>query len=774
MTKNYNTFIELIENINIEIPMIQRDYAQGRDDTKNNELRKNFVAKLLSTIDNSEKLELDFIYGPVQNGTFIPVDGQQRLTTLLLLHWYLAKRANVEIDLQKFTYKVRTTTQEFLNELFASGIEIKEDLKSFKNEILDAKWYYSMWNYDPSVQGMINMLDEIHNQYKSDYEDKELWSKLIKNKPIKFHMLNMADYKLSEELYLKMNARGLPLSDFENFKAWLQGYCSEEKYSDDKYFSNNHNENWAYKVDKEWTDLFWDLAESDDKKFDKYFMNFFNKMAIFGMIESSDCKLENIEEIYNNVKNDKYISFSFYKESKCFSIGHLKNIFKFLDLLGKSEYIRNANVGFNEDSIVFDKFIGKKDEKKPYKNLVLQYAIFKYIMKFGFKENDDNFADWIRVVRNLVENTDIGLNNFQNILSKMNEMISVCENDILNSLKSNKIEIKFFNEDQIKEEILKAKLILSGDDEWKALIIKAEKHGLFKGQINFLLKKFDSKSKLTELNKDDIDKFKDYWEKAQQLWCIEGKQNEKDKNENFLLLRAILAQDIFIDYKNINNFHDWKVILKESGANKAIINLFNSTNHNNLQKIIDDYKYNGDLHTYYSLIKNGHILKENHFVAEWHEIQLLSLKKSSRAIGWSRNYIAKNRDDIYAKILGQCSNFEIAEDDKVINIDNKKLLTHQLHYLKINIEADNILELEFSPNEVRVLIKAEIFGKNFDHLSKSLNYDDIKKTIEFNDREYYLYQDVLEENQLKFNLFDFWHNEYQEDIINKLIVVLKN
>ncbi len=270
---------------------------------------------------------------------------------------------------------------------------------------MDAKWYYSMWNYDPRVHGMINMLDEIHSQYNSnsDYKDQELWRKLIKNKPIKFHMLNMDDYKLSEELYLKMNARGLPLSDFENFKAWLQWRYSNQ--SDDKYFSNDHNENWAYKIDKEWTDLFWDLAESDDEKFDKYFMNFFNKMAIFGMIESKDCKLENVKKIYDKIKGEEYISFSFYKENNCFSIGHLKNIFKFLDLLEKNEYIKNANVGFNEDSIVFDKFIGKDDEKITYKNLVFQYAIFKYTMKFDFKESDEKFIDWVRVIRNLVENT---------------------------------------------------------------------------------------------------------------------------------------------------------------------------------------------------------------------------------------------------------------------------------------------------------------------------------------------------------------------------------
>lgn len=72
---------------NITIPIIQRDYAQGRDENK--DLRKEFIDKLFQHLESKQKLKLDFIYGsinPTNENSFLPLDGQQRLTTLYLLH----------------------------------------------------------------------------------------------------------------------------------------------------------------------------------------------------------------------------------------------------------------------------------------------------------------------------------------------------------------------------------------------------------------------------------------------------------------------------------------------------------------------------------------------------------------------------------------------------------------------------------------------------------------------------------------------------------------
>jgi uncharacterized protein with ParB-like and HNH nuclease domain len=44
----------------------------------------------------------------------VPIDGQQRLTTLFLLHWYIGVRlGNEEIKKLSFSYKTRVSARDF-------------------------------------------------------------------------------------------------------------------------------------------------------------------------------------------------------------------------------------------------------------------------------------------------------------------------------------------------------------------------------------------------------------------------------------------------------------------------------------------------------------------------------------------------------------------------------------------------------------------------------------------------------------------------------------
>jgi uncharacterized protein with ParB-like and HNH nuclease domain len=84
------TFWSLLKNNKINIPIVQRDYAQGRENQVI--VRKKFLKSLLSALKGEKKVLLDYVYGNQENETITPLDGQQRLTTLWLLHWYLAMR----------------------------------------------------------------------------------------------------------------------------------------------------------------------------------------------------------------------------------------------------------------------------------------------------------------------------------------------------------------------------------------------------------------------------------------------------------------------------------------------------------------------------------------------------------------------------------------------------------------------------------------------------------------------------------------------------------
>ena len=87
----------------IVIPQIQRPYAQGRTDGVSTYIRNTFLDEIfenLSSNDN-EIFDLNFIYGIIKpnNDEFKLelLDGQQRLTTLFLLYWYII---NAEFSLE--------------------------------------------------------------------------------------------------------------------------------------------------------------------------------------------------------------------------------------------------------------------------------------------------------------------------------------------------------------------------------------------------------------------------------------------------------------------------------------------------------------------------------------------------------------------------------------------------------------------------------------------------------------------------------------------------
>ena len=91
----FNCKEDEIEVKGITIPIVQRDYAQGRTTAEVNRIRSRFLQVLFDALVNGKHTTLDFIYGNVENGQLIPLDGQQRLTTLFLLHYYIARHEGV-------------------------------------------------------------------------------------------------------------------------------------------------------------------------------------------------------------------------------------------------------------------------------------------------------------------------------------------------------------------------------------------------------------------------------------------------------------------------------------------------------------------------------------------------------------------------------------------------------------------------------------------------------------------------------------------------------
>ena len=142
MNSQEYSFAQLASTNYIRIPNLQRAYAQGRNTDKAIEIRNNFITDLKKALDEEKPLSLDTVYGEMKNGTFTPLDGQQRLTTLFLLHLYLWCYQDTDTGNQlpefladnegnpRFCYATRTASEDFCKYL------IKKDFKECPSELL--------------------------------------------------------------------------------------------------------------------------------------------------------------------------------------------------------------------------------------------------------------------------------------------------------------------------------------------------------------------------------------------------------------------------------------------------------------------------------------------------------------------------------------------------------------------------------------------------------------------------------------------------------------
>lgn len=279
--KKYS-FNDLLKQGKIRIPKIQRDYAQGRQNQKVDEIRKVFVHTLLLVVKGKRPAtELDFVYGSVNNNAFEPLDGQQRLTTLFLLHWMMGVSLCMPGDNKHsiFTYETRNTSNEFCDELVQheafnivqetiKNIEVNKLIKDDKEKkpalpsviIKGRDWFKWEWKYDPTILSMLVMIDAIFTEMGSDWNmDLSVCRNNLEH--ITFNLLNLGAFGLSNELFIKMNARGKQLSDFDKLKSTLEEELQiQQKEIDEqgnKLASEEDEERWRSLMDGAWIDLFW-------------------------------------------------------------------------------------------------------------------------------------------------------------------------------------------------------------------------------------------------------------------------------------------------------------------------------------------------------------------------------------------------------------------------------------------------------------------------------------------------------------------------------------
>lgn len=330
------TFADFIKEYNIEIPIIQRDYVYGRE--KARETGADLVKAMIDSIKNCKVLDLNFIYG-METGSedgkkrcYFPIDGQQRLTTIFLLYWYISIKSGNKtkfFDLHpNFSYKTRSSANEFFMWISDSNNEKLFELVSDSNRnidegIKDMSGFKASWNYDNTVQSCIYILNQIAETLKNDTNDKieDYYNNMnAPDKcPLKFTVISenntavenkdgMDEAKAkANKTYIRMNARGKQLTAFEKIKSIVDSLEKEDKADDDKF---------SYKYDTKYINDMYDNAKNSttcsssvnrleyitfqiDRMSHVFFMNMFMVLRV--------SEGESYEVCINEVDSDSYV-----------------------------------------------------------------------------------------------------------------------------------------------------------------------------------------------------------------------------------------------------------------------------------------------------------------------------------------------------------------------------------------------------------------------------------------------------------------------------------
>lgn len=482
-----HTFLSLSREFGkIEIPIIQRDFAQGRKEQKN--VRNKFVDYLVNALAKDESVELDFIYGTVridvdehdktkEINTFIPIDGQQRLTTLWLLHWFLAIRENdfrednsssIKGEMSKFVYETRPSAHAFCSRLISESFP-KERIADIADYIEGRNWFDCDWESDGTIHGMLQMLRTFSKKQELIDGTIQLAQLRDKNR-ISFYFVPLKSFGLSEDIYIRMNARGKILTDFENFKS--EFYKIIKNYPDIEHVKD--------KMEYSWVNNLWPFIKQDKKNHPVYvtddcFMNylkFISEMLYFNQAKPRDeagyaddfSDLKTLSEIYSKQENVDFLVFSLD------AIPQLSH----LDLGGYHFWERENRTVCFEDILV--RVI--KGENLLFDNELVLYAAIAFL-KYHPK-NIFFVKDFLRIVRNLIVNTnDKSERDRPRIITSV---IKLAESENpYDALKANGFRLEGLRESQCSEERFKA---LIGENDTFASI---EDTTWFKGNIKSLL-----------------------------------------------------------------------------------------------------------------------------------------------------------------------------------------------------------------------------------------------------------------------------------------------
>lgn len=698
---NSSYFKKLINDYIIYVPEFQRNYLQGDDSNESIKYKRDrLLNDILDCIKSQSKsIDLGFIYGRVEQSykgkLFYPYDGQQRLTTLyflyLLIYFKFKKYDEIDSIKKKLSYQTRISTNRFIESFLSWILDSKEkdniyndfwnkDGKDLKGFIMNQDWFMmTEWNYDVSIINMLSIIVEISRRIKENLGDKTEIVNFIdkdENNPFQFDFIYVDDISKSDDLYIKINARGKALSPFENLKSDIDEYWNNEDKT---------------KLDAEWTEYVWNQLDENDKNKEKSFDNsFYNLLSnIFylqylvglGQNNINDKILIEIENKYKKGIVDKE-----WITPKLCCDSPYQMISSFLDAMtGPFKSIKDEQIeSVNRKIFGLGDYQNNNGQNKMERADLFEVFVYYYSVSSLFKRNDMEFTDKrnllneIETVTNrIIENQRPYLDSPTNLVKALKSVKVLIDNSIeshgvykfflsIDNDKKESIRDGLMKE-QVEEEVLKAKLI-DKDSRYVDLFDKSYKELKNKGQLGFIFYLIKDNNDLSKIRVEDVP-YESFEKTLNQIISIQNFIIGEFTNYE-LLLRAILAKakgsffwerrnnllsfpllnndrDIslhtFLNCYSSNNPEDVKYKFNLLDGLREVLNLFDPNKNNIeevLKRIIEDYKKEDSKPWYKFFVIYDGVFKQcrNGNIYFYSDKYVLLLDKKFRSGQWCEYY----------------------------------------------------------------------------------------------------------------------------------------
>lgn len=595
----------LLSRYRVVIPGIQRHYVQGANNPKAESVRKQFIKEIFAAIkEKQNEFSLHFIYGSINtNGedSFVPVDGQQRLTTLWLIARYAAEKAEPSDRkdllslLSRFTYEDRINAKRFCQALTCE--DSRWDITQDPNpNILCQDWFVDYWKEDETVASMIRMLSTIYEEWNK-HQDSITAEDILEAIASKIRFKLKID-AFGDDIYMKMNARGLQLTQWENFK----GKFSEDLREDKK--------EWWVKEMEELSNRFFTCSDEQHELPDNAFFALYARIMAYEARKQpgvdSGNSIKQLAAYTHNHNTWSQIELPFVPYSDFSGITNNESIASTVadtcvkmikTVLASAQNI----VPYFGDSKLFDTFFHPQNGNE----LDFTLCCYEYFKKFVNEDvNTTHFLKALRLMWNILENVDKQYEKkTDNRIELVKKFIDLGDQTLYSpQIKEIEKEIEKAPE-QAKEEAEKAKQMHCNDksmpndwneetlkpwSNWNDAIEKAEECAFFHGSIRFLYEK-NSNGKTTWEN------FATKLSNCMDLFVSEGLSEDKKVKANQVLIshcedwKKLIRKPVF-DAKN----ESWKQVLTDSSLSECVNGLLLSPNeivdnHNEIiQILIDD------------------------------------------------------------------------------------------------------------------------------------------------------------------------------------------